>query len=102
MPPKRRKPKGHKHDKLRLLRLADIEQKLQDMPAKVAEYRVCFAIRDRSCCATRAVRAVCHVIAGGSAAKDWARPEDSCLWVAAWVIAHRSTFAEFRKLTLQS
>ena len=38
--PKRRKPKGHKHDKLRLLRLADIEQKLQDMPAKVAEYRV--------------------------------------------------------------
>ena len=40
MVPKRRKPKGHKHDKLRLLRLADIEQKLQDMPAKVAEYRV--------------------------------------------------------------
>ena len=42
VPPKRRKPKGHKHDKLRLLRLADIEQKLKDMPAKVAEYRVCF------------------------------------------------------------
>ena len=40
VPPKRRKPKGHKHDKLRLLRLADIESKLQDMPAKVAEYRV--------------------------------------------------------------
>ena len=34
MPPKRRKPKGHKHDKLRLLRLADIEQKLQDMPPR--------------------------------------------------------------------
>ncbi len=44
VPPKRRKPKGHKHDKLRLLRLADIEQKLQDMPAKVAEYRVRFAV----------------------------------------------------------
>ncbi len=44
MPPRRRKPKGHKHDKLRLLRLADIEQKLQDMPAKVAEYRVRFAV----------------------------------------------------------
>ncbi len=42
VPPKRRKPKGHKHDKLRLLRLADIEQKLKDMPAKVAEYRVRF------------------------------------------------------------
>ena len=40
VPPRRRKPKGHKHDKLRLLRLADIEQKLADMPAKVAEYRV--------------------------------------------------------------
>ena len=42
IPPKRRKPKGHKHDKLRLLRLADIEEKLKDMPAKVAEYRVRF------------------------------------------------------------
>ena len=38
--PKRRKPKGHKHDKLKLLRLADIETKLEGMPAKVAEYRV--------------------------------------------------------------
>ena len=48
MPPKRRKPKGHKHDKLRLLRLADIEQKLKDMPAKVAEYRVCVLSSRRS------------------------------------------------------
>lgn len=38
-PPKRRKPKGHKHDREALVRQQTIQKNLEAMPQKIAEYR---------------------------------------------------------------